>query len=76
MSQGILRRQFLAQAVAVPAVLASAGASLTYKERVDLALSGAGVDRSPFTFWHHFGLHSPEEHAKLRSISTRLITPI
>jgi hypothetical protein len=30
------------------------GAVLTSKERVDRALQGADVDRSPFSFWHHF----------------------
>jgi len=38
--------------------------SLTSKERVDLALKGGDVDRPPFSFWHHFGLTSPEAHAK------------
>jgi uroporphyrinogen-III decarboxylase len=64
MSQRILRRQFLAKAVAIPAVLAWAGSELSRKERVDRALSGGTLDRPPFTFLHHFGLTSPEEHAK------------
>src|SRR5260370_10529208 len=47
---------------------AAAGASattLSRKERVDRALKGAGVDRPPFTHWHHFGLEKegPEKHA-------------
>src|SRR5947209_13290221 len=48
--------------------LAAAGAfgktSLSRKERVDRALRGRDVDRTPFSFWHHFGLKTPEEHAK------------
>jgi uroporphyrinogen decarboxylase len=66
------RRRFLYSAVA------SAGISvaqpvlgkvvgrkpLSRKERVDRALAGLDVDRTPFTHWHHFGPQSPEEHAK------------
>jgi len=29
---------------------------LTSRERVDRALEGREVDRTPFSFWHHFGL--------------------
>jgi len=60
----MLRRDFLssaAGAAAFPAVLR--GAALSSIERVDRALAGKDVDRPPFTFWHHFGLKTPEEHA-------------
>jgi uroporphyrinogen decarboxylase len=40
------------------------GAELTSIERVDRALEGRAVDRPPFSFWHHFGLKTPEEHAQ------------
>lgn len=30
------------------------GATMTSKERVDRALKGQDVDRTPFSFWHHF----------------------
>src|SRR5512146_981123 len=49
------RREFLALAAALPA---SAARSMTSKERVDRALRGADVDRTPFTFWYHFGLQN------------------
>jgi uroporphyrinogen decarboxylase len=46
------RRQFL--------YLTAAGAlgatKMTSKQRVDRALKGQDVDRTPFTCWHHFGL--------------------
>jgi uroporphyrinogen-III decarboxylase len=58
----MLRRRFLFAAAAAP--FAFAGASLTHKQRVDRALSGKDVDRPPFSFWHHFGLTSPETHAQ------------
>jgi uroporphyrinogen decarboxylase len=64
MSRRIVRREFLAQTLAVPALLASGSPGLNHKERVDLALSGKNLDRPPFSFWHHFGLQTPEEHAK------------
>ncbi len=38
-------------------------AKLSHKERVDRALKGADVDRPAFSFWHHFGLKTPGEHA-------------
>ncbi len=38
-------------------------AVLTHKQRIDRALEGAGADRPPFTFWHHFRLPTPEAHA-------------
>jgi len=42
------------------------GATLTSKERVDRALKGEDVDRTPFSFWHHFldADKSGEEHAR------------
>lgn len=55
------RREFLLAASAAASVLR--GATMTRKERVDRALAGETVDRTPFTFWHHFGLKTPEEHA-------------
>jgi len=56
------RRQFLFTAAIAP--LAYGRSSLTHKERVDRALKGADVDRPPFSFWHHFGLKTPEDHAQ------------
>jgi uroporphyrinogen decarboxylase len=35
---------------------ALAATKMTGKQRVDRALKGQDVDRSPFTYWHHFGL--------------------
>src|SRR5271154_2194251 len=58
----MLRRRFLFAAAAAP--FAIGGGSLTHKQRVDRALSGKDVDRPPFSFWHHFGLTTPEAHAK------------
>lgn len=55
------RREFLL-AAAAPAILR--GAAMTRKERIDRALAAEDVDRTPFTFWHHFGLKTPEEHAE------------
>jgi hypothetical protein len=48
------------------AALALRGAALTSKERVDRALKGQDVDRSPFSFWHHFldASKPGEEHAR------------
>jgi uroporphyrinogen decarboxylase len=63
----MLRRHFLLTAASFAAVrtpLAFGKAALTHTERVDRALQGADVDRPPFTFWHHFGLKTPEEHTK------------
>lgn len=57
------RREFLAQAAATLPLLGAPG-KLTSKERVDRALRGAEVDRPPYSFWHHFGLKTPESHAK------------
>ena len=60
----MLRRDFLrgaAAAAAAPGFLRAA--AMTPIERVDRALAGKDVDRPPFSFWHHFGLKTPEEHA-------------
>ena len=42
------------------------GATMSSKERVDRALQGQDVDRSPFSFWYHFldAAKSGEEHAR------------
>jgi len=56
----MLRRSFLVGATAAIA----RGAVLDRKARVDRALDGRDVDRPPFSFWHHFGLHTPEDHAR------------
>src|SRR6266446_3230988 len=55
------RREFITLAAAAVAADAK---TLSRKERVDRALHGKDVDRTPFTFWHHFGLKTPEEHVK------------
>lgn len=62
----MLRRHFLRTTAALLAPLARAAKSkpLTRKERVDHALAGQEVDRPPFSFWHHFGISTPEAHAK------------
>src|ERR1041385_6105921 len=57
----MLRRQFVSAALVAPLARST---SLTSKERVDRALKGADLDRPPFSLWHHFGLTTPEEHAK------------
>ncbi len=46
------RREILYLAAAT----ALGAGKMTSKERVDRALKGQDVDRTPFTFWHHFGL--------------------
>ncbi len=56
------RRQFLFAAALAPLARGSSG--LTHKQRVDRAMKGADVDRPPFSFWHHFGLKTPESHAQ------------
>jgi len=59
------RRNFLSAAAAVLIAKASAHAQTgaTPRERVDRALEGRDVDRTPFSFWHHFGLQDePPEH--------------
>lgn len=55
----MLRRSFLLGVAAV-----ARGAGLNPKQRIDRALEGRDVDRPPFSFWHHFGLHTPEDHAR------------
>ena len=57
----MFRRVFI---LSTAAVLSSrAQSSLGKAERVKRALAGKELDRPPFTFWHHFGLKAPEEHA-------------
>ena len=63
------RRKFLLSAAASVAALGATkgganGAELSSIERVDRAVAGRDVDRPPFSFWHHFGLKTPEEHAQ------------
>ena len=55
------RREFITLAAAAVAADAK---TLNGKERVDRALQGKGVDRTPFTFRHHYGLKTPQEHVK------------
>src|SRR5947209_18340106 len=55
------RREFVTLAAAA---IAAEAKTLSRRERVDRALQGKDVDRTAFTFWHHFGLKTPEEHAK------------
>jgi uroporphyrinogen decarboxylase len=60
----MLRRCFLmASAAAAARATGKAASELSHKERVDRALDGRDVDRPPFSFWHHFGLKTAEEHA-------------
>ena len=54
------RRYFL---LTTAAAMAHGGASLSKTERVRRALAGRDLDRPPFSFWHHFGLKTPEAHA-------------
>ena len=56
------RRQFFYLAAAA----ALGAARMTAKQRVDRALKGLDVDRTPFTLWHHFGLEKlpAERHAQ------------
>ena len=56
----MLRRSFLLGATAAIA----RGAALDPKQRVNRALEGRDLDRPPFSFWHHFGLHTAEDHAR------------
>jgi uroporphyrinogen-III decarboxylase len=56
----MLRRSFLFGAAAS----VTRAAALSRKERVDRALDGHDVDRPPFSFWHHFGLKTAEDHAR------------
>ena len=57
------RRDFLYLA---SATATAAPAKLNSRERVDRALRGEDVDRTPFTFWHHFRLEKfpGERHAQ------------
>jgi len=57
------RRSFV---IGSAAAVTLRGATLTSKERVDRALKGEDVDRSPFSFWHHFLDQSApgEQHAR------------
>jgi uroporphyrinogen decarboxylase len=71
----ITRRGFL---LAVPSLLR--GAALSPRERVDRVLRGRQADRTPFTFWYHFGLEKfpGERHAEAtlafhRKFSTDLV---
>jgi uroporphyrinogen decarboxylase len=57
----MLRRHFILTVAAAAA--ARPQASLGKTERVRRALAGKDLDRPPFSFWHHFGLKTPEEHA-------------
>src|SRR5262249_23515625 len=45
---------------------AAGAATMSGKERVDRAFRGQDVDRTPFTFWYHFGLEKRPgvEHTK------------
>ncbi|HLY19557.1 MAG TPA: uroporphyrinogen decarboxylase family protein [Bryobacteraceae bacterium] len=56
------RRRFLY----LSAAGALAAVKMTSKQRVDRALKGLDVDRTPFTYWHHFGLEKlpGERHAE------------
>jgi len=56
------RRGFLYLAAAA----ARGAAPMTGKQRVDRALKGQDADRTPFSFWHHFGLEKlpAEKHAQ------------
>ena len=62
----MLRREFLFSAATAAAAASRpvfGAAHLNRKQRVDRALKGEEVDRSPFTFWHHFGLKTAKAHA-------------
>ena len=52
------RRNFLTVAGGslVARIDISANTPMSSRERVDRALEGREVDRTPFSFWHHFGL--------------------
>jgi len=60
----IRRREFLVFAAAAVTLDGKTAKTLSHKERVDRALEGKDVDRPPFSFWHHFGLTTPEAHTK------------
>jgi uroporphyrinogen decarboxylase len=57
----VQRREFVFSLAA-----AMAPAKMNSKERIDRALKGVEVDRTPFSFWYHFGLEKfpAERHAK------------
>lgn len=57
------RREVLLGAAAVTTLR---GAAMSSTERVDRALQGEDVDRTPFSFWHHFldEQKSAESHAQ------------
>jgi uroporphyrinogen decarboxylase len=57
------RREFVGAAASVPL---SAVSKMKPRERVDRTLRGDEVDRSPFTYWYHFGLEKepPLKHAQ------------
>src|SRR5258706_2204017 len=58
------RREFVAFAAAALAADGKGAGTLSRKARVDRALQGKDVDRTPFSFWHHFGLKTPEKHVR------------
>jgi len=61
----VTRRDFLSAAggVLIARTSLPAQTQMTPRERVDRALEGRDVDRTPFTFWHHFGLQNePPDH--------------
>jgi uroporphyrinogen decarboxylase len=62
----MLRRDLLriTAGAGISVALAAASKTISRKQRVDRALQGKDVDRPPFSFWHHFGLHTPEDHAR------------
>ena len=60
----IRRRDFFLQSAATASLFAASSGKLSHKERVQRALKGEEVDRPPFSFWHHFGLKTPEAHAQ------------
>lgn len=57
------RRELLGAAAGAPLFAAS---KMKPRERVDRTLRGEDVDRSPFTYWYHFGLEKepPLKHAQ------------
>ncbi len=59
----VSRRNFL---LASAAAATLRGATLSSKERVDRALKGDDVDRSPFSYWYHFldASKPGEDHAR------------
>ena len=60
------RREFLYLGALGAAAAVRGAALMTGKQRVDCALKGQDVDRTPFSFWHHFGLEKlpAERHAQ------------